>query len=62
MTWRGDVNGIVYASYSKMFVGIGKGSSQGFMFSYPEQEKGKYLKVLENLEKSFKPGDIDRAW
>jgi hypothetical protein len=62
MTWRKNIRGIVYTSYSKMFVGIGEGSAQGFMFSYPEQDKDKYVSVLENLEKSFRPGNIDRAW
>jgi len=58
--WTMDYNGSVYTNYTKVYVG--KGSFNGFMFSYHEQEKDKYDNVVTNMEKSFVPGDIDRAW
>lgn len=61
ITWRSKINNIEYISHSKMFVGNQKGAANGFMFMYPEQEKDKYANVVVNLEKSFIPGDIDRA-
>lgn len=60
-TWMNNINNTSYISHLKMFVGNPKGASNGFMFSYPEQDKDKYEKVVINLEKSFIPGDIDRV-
>jgi hypothetical protein len=59
--WKFDDNNTDYISHLKMFVGNPKGASNGFMFSYPEQEKDKYEKMVMDIEKSFIPGDIDRA-
>ena len=61
ITWRNKIDNIQYLNYLKMYVGNGQGASNGFMFGYPEQEKDKYEKVFIILEKSFIPGDIDRA-
>ena len=61
ITWRNKIHNIQYLNYLKMYVGNGQGASNGFMFGYPEQEKDKYEKVFIILEKSFIPGDIDRA-
>lgn len=59
--WKNDMDNTGYISHLKMFVGNPKGASNGFMFSYPEQEKDKYEKMVMDIEKSFIPGDIDRA-
>lgn len=47
-------------AYLKMFVG--SRSHNMFLFIYPENKKAVYDEVTINLEKSFRPGDIDRAW
>ena len=60
VTWTMDYKGSVYKNYTKVYGG--KGSFNGFVFSYPEKEKDKYDEVVTNLEKSFVPGDIDRSW
>jgi hypothetical protein len=54
ITWK-DAGKI---SYVKMFVG--SGSQNSFTFIYPESQQSKYEKVATRIEKSFRPGDIDR--
>lgn len=46
--------------YTKAFVG--RGSINYFLFTYPAKEKDKYGNVVANIEKSFRPGNIDRAY
>jgi hypothetical protein len=56
MSWRNAEN----IFYTKEFVG--RGSLNSFIFSYPIQERSKYDNIVANLEKTFRHGDIDRAW
>jgi len=59
--WTNDMDNTDYISHLKMFVGNPKGASNGFMFSYPEQEKDKYDSVFMIMQQSFRPGDINRV-
>lgn len=46
--------------YCKMFVG--SNSHNSFIFTYPKNKKDQYDEVVTNLEKTFKAGEINKAW
>jgi hypothetical protein len=56
ITWKG--NGKI--NYEKMFVGLG--SHNGFIISYPEDQKPQYDDIVTKLEASFKAGDTSKGW
>lgn len=55
VTWTDGTN----LGYRKTFVGTG--SQDSFTFIYPADQKAAYEEVVARIEKSFKPGDIDRS-